>query len=149
MTQERPIGYWVKLVDRLVEAGVDAELVREGLKQRHWVVLNVVAERGPVDEAGVARMLTPFEQASVEPVGSTELTLLASRRWIRRETDGYVLTDDGVQHLAALRERVVALRERATAGIPARDVATTFAVLEQVAMNLGWSPEVDAWGNEV
>lgn len=143
MSQARPIGYWVKLVDRLLEVGLDAELARDGLTRRHWQVLAVVQDEGPVDELAVARALAPFDTAAGEPVGTAELTLLVSRRWMVRDGGGYVLTDDGREHVAALAERVQGFRERIAEGITADEYATTLAVLQRVATNLGWASQDD------
>ncbi|GCE75550.1 MarR family winged helix-turn-helix transcriptional regulator [Cellulomonas biazotea] len=139
MAQERPIGYWIRLVDRLLESGLDAELTRDGLTRRHWQVLTVVQELGPVDEAGVARALAPFEPSTDEPVGTAELALLSSRRWVTRGPDGYVLSADGTEHCEALAERVDGFRERSTQGVAADEHATTISVLQRIAANLGWT----------
>lgn len=143
MPQERPIGYWVKLVDRLIEVGLDAELARDGLTRRHWQVLAVVEEEGRVDELAVARALAPFETAAGEPVGTAELTLLTSRRWLTREPHGYVLTEDGRDHVAALAERVRGFRERTGEGVTREEYETALRVLQRIATNLGWAAQPD------
>ena len=38
----RPIGFWLKLVDRLIDEGFDAVLGDAGLTRRHWQVLNLL-----------------------------------------------------------------------------------------------------------
>ena len=45
-TDRRPIGFWLKLVDRLIDARLEASL--GGLSRRHWQVLNVAGRAAPV-----------------------------------------------------------------------------------------------------
>ena len=39
----RPIGYWLKHLDRLIEATFDRTLADVGLGRRHWQTLNTLA----------------------------------------------------------------------------------------------------------
>jgi hypothetical protein len=136
----RPVGYWLKVVDRLLESGFEEVLARDGLTRRHWQVLNVV-HAGPADEAAVANVLSAFEPSFDGPAGSGELVLLTSRRWLRREPDGFVFTEDGEEHFRVLEDRVNAFRQKVVAGVPEEDYVTALGVLEQVAHNLGWPPD--------
>ena len=56
-TDRRPIGFWLKLVDRLLDERLDETL--GDLTRRHWQVLNVL-QQGAVDQAD-------FRQASTRP----------------------------------------------------------------------------------
>ncbi|MBO9553238.1 hypothetical protein [Cellulomonas sp.] len=143
----RPVGYWLKVVDRLIESGFEEVLARDGLTRRHWQVLNVV-HAGPADEAAVAQVLAAFEPSFEGPAGSGELTLLTSRRWLRREPEGYVFTEDGEEHFRVLEERVAAFRQAVVEGVSEQDYATAIGVLEQVARNLGWSVDAEGTGIE-
>lgn len=141
----RPVGYWLKVVDRLIESGFEEVLARDGLTRRHWQVLNVV-HAGPADDEAVAQVLASFEAASGASVGSGELVLLTSRRWLRREPEGYVFTADGEEHFRVLEERVAAFRQSVVEGVSEQDYATAIGVLEQVARNLGWSVDAEGTG---
>ncbi len=141
----RPVGYWLKVVDRLIESGFEEVLARDGLTRRHWQVLNVV-HAGPADDEAVAQVLSAFEPAFEGPVGSGELVLLTSRRWLRREPDGYVFTEDGEEHFRVLEERVAAFRQSVVEGVSEQDYATAIGVLEQVARNLGWAVDAEGTG---
>ncbi|MGY4643625.1 hypothetical protein [Cellulomonas sp. URHB0016] len=139
----RPVGYWLKVVDRLIESGFEEVLARDGLTRRHWQVLNVV-HAGPADDEAVAQVLSAFEPSFEAPVGRAELVLLTSRRWLHREPAGYVFTEDGEEHFRVLGERVATFRQAVVEGVSEEDYATAIGVLEQVARNLGWSSDDQA-----
>ena len=40
--EDRPLGYWLKQVDRLLDDAFDRVLRDEGVTRRHWHVLNVL-----------------------------------------------------------------------------------------------------------
>jgi DNA-binding MarR family transcriptional regulator len=130
----RPIGYWVKELDRLIEETLERALAGEGLTRRHWQVLNTLApgglERRQVDEA-----LAPFlaaHGATLTPV----LDELTGRGWVATAGDELVLTDAGREALATLGETVAAARARTTDGITEQEYASTVAVLERMCANL-------------
>jgi hypothetical protein len=43
----RPIGYWLKHLDRLIEDTFERTLSMEGLTRRHWQVLNTLERTIP------------------------------------------------------------------------------------------------------
>ncbi|HEV8559008.1 MAG TPA: MarR family transcriptional regulator [Actinophytocola sp.] len=127
----RPIGYWIKEVDRLVEEGFAGLLAGEGLTRRHWQVLNTLAG-GTTSQDGLDRALAPFlDGAGNAPVVAD----LEGRGWVRRE-GGIALTATGSRAHAALSERVGTHRRRMTEGITAEEYASVVGVLERMAANL-------------
>jgi hypothetical protein len=56
-TDRRPIGFWLKLVDRLIDERLDGTL--GDLTRRHWQVLNVV-QQGQVDQREIDTRVRPF-----------------------------------------------------------------------------------------
>jgi DNA-binding MarR family transcriptional regulator len=136
-TGQRPIGYWLKLIDGLIDDRFEALLGDAGLTRRHWQVLNLIAESprelGQVDDA-VRPFLGPGE-TSVAPI----LDDLARLGWAE-ETDGrWDLTPRGRGELEQLSAMVGELRRSAADGVSAEDYATTLRVMEQMAVNLGWA----------
>src|SRR5262245_25638260 len=111
----RPIGYWLKHLDRLIEDAFERALATEGLTGRLWQVLNVLRP-GPATPAEVAEALDPFlgDDPSVgETVTGGVTGDLAGRGWVRLLDDGRLeLTGQGRQGHARLRRRVGALRRR-------------------------------------
>jgi hypothetical protein len=45
----RPIGYWLKRLDRAIEDGFDRDLASWSLTRRHWQILNTLSG-GPAVE---------------------------------------------------------------------------------------------------
>jgi DNA-binding MarR family transcriptional regulator len=127
----RPVGYWVKEVDRLIEESFGRLLAEEGLTRRHWQVLNTIAA-GTTSQDGIDRALAPF----LAGAGSAAVVAdLENRGWVRRES-GIAFTATGSRAHAALRERVGTHRRRVTEGITAEEYAGVIGVLERMAANL-------------
>jgi DNA-binding MarR family transcriptional regulator len=132
---ERPIGYWLKHVDALIEEAFSGALAESSLSRRDWQVLNTLAG-APLDEPGLAEALRPFW-------GESGVTLdeviqgLARRDWIERGADGrYALTSDGQAARAAVAERVEAIRTRMTNGVTPAAYEAAVEVLRRMADNL-------------
>jgi len=124
----KPIGWWLKEVDRLLEQSLAGALAVEGVDRRQWQLLNAVAAEGS------AIALAPFlpEQADRDRATAA----LVERGWVERRGDALALTADG----AALRSRLTVLvgaqRRRITAGISDAEYGATVDVLRRMAGNL-------------
>jgi hypothetical protein len=82
----RPIGYWLKQLDRLIEDTFSRTLSEQGLTRRHWQVLNTLA-RDPAGPAELTRALDPFLRD--DPAGQAEVVAgLIRRDWVTRDHDG-------------------------------------------------------------
>lgn len=125
----KPIGYWLKEVDRLIEAGFDDTLATEELTRRHWQVLNVLAERprgtGELDQA-----LLPFGGIQDAAGG------LLERGWIVCRNDAFELTTAGELALERIGAHVQVLRARVAEGIGPDAYETTVRTLRRMAGNL-------------
>lgn len=123
----KPIGWWLKEVDRLLELSFEQILAADGLSRRQWQILNAVQ-----GEAPVAVALAPF--LSGDPAELASLTgPLTERGWL---ADGG-LTPAGVAAHAQLSEKVRAQRRRITNGIVDAEYLQTVDVLRRMAVNLG------------
>lgn len=122
----RPIGYWLREVDRLVERGFDRVLAGDGLTRRHWQVMNSL----PASADEVRRTLTPFPDARYA------LDDLVQRGFAAMDDGRAGLTETGATTLAALRERVGEFRRRTAAGISREEYEQTVRVLARMAENL-------------
>lgn len=137
--RQRPIGFWLKLVDRLIDEAFDAVLSTDGLTRRHWQVLDML-RRGATSGPALADRLAPFLSAAepdVEPV----LADLAGRGWVALDGDGARLTDAGAAAHQRLRTGVAATRERLVDGLTPEQYAATVDVLRRMAANLGWAEQ--------
>ena len=99
----KPIGWWIKEVDRLLELSFERVLAADGVSRRQWQALNAARGEEPI-EVALAPFLAgdPAELAAVtEP--------LTARGWL---DDATRLTPAGATALAALTEKVQAERRR-------------------------------------
>ena len=138
MTDQRPIGYWLKLVDRMIDERFASTLEEHGVTRRQWQLLTVLSRGGAtVDQLDTA--VAPF-LSSVDNESSTEhLGELIESGWVSSTETGFQITDRGLTAYTRLAEVVEANREIATEGINTEDYNTMVATLERVARNLGWS----------
>jgi len=130
---ERPIGYWVKSLDRLLEGTLDDALGQAGIGRRHWQTLNVLAEAART-EAEVATELAPFVTA--DPIAAPSVLADLVRLGWAAPGERFALTDEGRAALNDLRAEVARLRRRATDGLSEDDYRTTVATLRRMTQNL-------------
>jgi hypothetical protein len=124
---DKPIGWWLKHVDGLVESSMDRVLANEGIGRRHWQALNAVAG-GADTEAAVAAAVG----------GETRLVLdqLRAQHWTQEIAGRITVTATG----SAARGRLVAAirdyRARITDGVSEEQYRTTLETLQRMARNL-------------
>lgn len=129
----RPIGFWIKAADRVLDAAVDAMHAEAGFTRRLWQVLNTIAAHAPCLPETIADALRPMLRADeIEP----ELQALADRKIVELSGGRLRLTEEGRGSLAELSRRQEALRRRVAEGIDADAYATTIATLARIVDNL-------------
>lgn len=128
----KPIGWWLKEVDRLLEESFERVLADDGLTRRQWQALNAAAGShqagGPAPS--IAEALSPFLSSVEELAAVTDP--LVERGWLA----GEALTADGERALRALSTKVQAQRRRVTAGVSDSEYLATVGVLRRMAANL-------------
>ena len=132
---ERPIGYWLKHLDRLIEAAAERAFAEEKLTRRHWQIMNILRE-SPQNAAGLTRAIRPFW-------GPGAITLdevtgeLARRGWLTQDDAGrYTLTPAGQAGHAAVETKVRGIRSTVLTGLTEQDYHATVQVLQQMAENM-------------
>jgi hypothetical protein len=138
MADQRPIGFWLKLVDRLIDAQFATTLEEHGVTRRQWQLLNVLARTPATSEqldAAVAPFLTPDDDES----SGDHLAELIESTWVSATTMGYQLTDRGRGAFDRLSSVVTEQRTTMSAGVSEAEYVTTVSSLETMARNLGWS----------
>lgn len=118
--EDRPIGYWLRELDRRIEDAFAAALERQGLHRRHWQVLNGLG----ADD--------PFWGPGERPYGEV-LADLVTRGWA---TPSGTVTAVGERARAQVATEVATVRRRAAAGVPDQDYLTTVRTLARMARNL-------------
>ncbi|MCU1550852.1 MAG: transcriptional regulator [Glaciihabitans sp.] len=138
MADQRPIGFWLKLVDNLIEVQFANTLEEHGVTRLQWQLLNVLARQAASVEqlnAAVAPFLSvEAGESSVEHLGE-----LIDSGWVDATSTAYELTDRGRGALERLTVVVTEQRTIMSAGVTEQEYETTTAVLEQMARNLGWT----------
>lgn len=131
---DRPLGYWLRLVDALITREFASTLETEGVGRRDWMLLNVLS--GTIDAPGFAERLARRGK---------HLRRLEERGWVAQAGDGsWTLTDDGRAAQERLSGLVAGIREKVADAVTPEQFATLTASLEAIARELGWD-EKDAW----
>lgn len=122
----RPLGYWLKHIDSLLDDTFGELLAKEGLTRRHWQVLNTLAT-GPHTMTGLAEATQPFGN-----VGTT-VAELTRRGWV---TGDHELTEQGRQAHQDIQRKVLELRAKTREGISDEEFGTLLTLLERIATNV-------------
>lgn len=137
-SDQRPIGFWLKLVDRLIDEQFAATLDEHGVTRRQWQLLNVLSRASSsIDELDAA--VAPFLNDATGESSVEHLAELIESGWVSVVGSTYELTERGSGALSRLSEVVAINRTAATEGLTVEQYDETLAVLERVARNLGWS----------
>lgn len=138
MTDQRPIGFWLKLVDRLIDERFASTLEEHGVTRRQWQLLNVLS-RGQSTGAQLDAVLAPFLSAMDGETVEEQLAELVDSGWVALSPSGYSLADPGRTALAALASTVDKTRALTADGVSEPHYAQTLETLERMARNLGWT----------
>lgn len=130
----RPLGYWLKHIDRTIEEQFAQLLAAEGLNRRAWQVLNTLAQ-APATAAQLDAALAPFLTED-EPTVAGYADALLTRGDATADDGTYTLTSTGRQTHARVAALVRAQRARVTAGLTPDDYATVIGLLQRIAANL-------------
>jgi hypothetical protein len=145
MDASRPIGFWLKLVDRLIDEQFASTLEEHGVTRRQWQLLNVLSQE-PATVQQLDAAVAPFLSAGVgangepgEPETSAEhLSELIDSAWVDATASGYELTERGRVAFDKLDAVVSELRARLSEGLTTDQYSGTVESLERMARNLGW-----------
>lgn len=138
MDSPRPIGFWLKLVDRMIDEQFASTLEEHGVTRRQWQLLSELS-RGPASVVQLDAAVAPFLSADDHESSVEHLTELIDSGWVDATDIGYEITDRGRIAANRLAAVVDAQRALATDGVTTDQYDETIAVLERVARNLGWN----------
>jgi DNA-binding MarR family transcriptional regulator len=131
---ERPIGYWLKKLDRLIDEQFELQLGAAGLSRRQWQLLNLL-ENNPRSVPELEADLEPFLPGASGGL-SDALSGLVTRGWAE-STDNIVnLTKTGQVHLEIVKTTVAELRQTLMTEISPEEYQATIDVLAKMAANL-------------
>lgn len=142
MDTPRPIGFWLKLVDRMIDEQFASTLEEHGVTRRQWQLLNVLSQAPATVEqldAAVAPFLAAATDDSPAESSTEHLTELIDSAWVDATADGYELTERGRTAFDRLEAVVAAQRTIITEGVAPDEYEKAVSVLERMARNLGWN----------
>jgi DNA-binding MarR family transcriptional regulator len=131
---ERPIGYWLKKLDRLIDEQFEQQLGQAGLSRRQWQVINLL-EGDPRSVPELQSELEPFLQEDPDDL-TDALSGLVTRGWVASQDNIVNLTETGQAQLKLIKAKVAELRQASMAGISPEEYQTTIDVLARMARNL-------------
>lgn len=138
MSAPRPLGYWIKTVDRLLDERFAQAAEAAGVGGREWQVLHRLAV-GAVAEEALEEAFGPYVgegERLAEPVDRVESQGLAERR-----SGELRLTPSGEERVQEIQDAAVQeVRDRVTDGLGDDEVDQLVATLERLARSLGWAP---------
>lgn len=134
----RPIGFWLKLVDRMIDEQFASTLDEHGVTRRQWQLLNVLSHE-PATAERLDAAVAPFLPSDEGETSAEHLAELVDSGWVAPATAGYELTDRGRGALDKLSQVVAAQRTLMTEGLTQQQYDDTLAALERMARNLGWN----------
>jgi DNA-binding MarR family transcriptional regulator len=136
MDTPRPIGYWLKLVDRLIDEQFASTIEEHGVTRRQWQLLNVLS-REPATVEQLDAAVAPFLSADDQESSVDHLTELIESGWVDATPSGYDVTERGRGAFERLTEVVATQRTVMAAGVTEEEYTLTVSVLERMARNLG------------
>jgi DNA-binding MarR family transcriptional regulator len=131
---ERPIGYLLKNLDRLIDARFERQLGDAGLSRRQWQLINLL-EDGPRSVPELHTELEPFLQDAPDDLQDA-LSGLVGRGWADSQEEIVALTEIGQAQFGLVTAMVAELRQTLMIGISAEQYQTTTDVLIRMAANL-------------
>ncbi|MFC4628673.1 MarR family winged helix-turn-helix transcriptional regulator [Promicromonospora alba] len=133
MDAPKPIGYWLKHLDNLLDEQFAATLAGLGVNRRDWQVLNTLS-RGPAVRQDLEAALAPFWAAG-EPNLSRVIAELHQRGWTTAG-EHLALTDAGRAAHAGLAQRIDETRGRLLNGLTREQYGETVRILSVMAANV-------------
>ena len=131
---DRPIGYWLKKLDGLIDGHFERQLGDAGLTRRQWQVLNLLKD-GPRSMPELQAELEPFLRDSPGEL-SDAVSGLVSRGWADSRDNVISLTEAGQAQFGLVKAKVAELRQALALGISPEEYQATIDVLARMAANL-------------
>jgi DNA-binding MarR family transcriptional regulator len=131
---ERPIGYWLKKLDRLIDTQFELQLSTVRLSRRQWQLLNLL-ENNPRSVPELEAELEPFLQGVAQEL-SDALAGLVTRGWAESRNNIVNLTETGRAQFEIVKATAAEVRQTLMRGIPPEEYRTTIDVLARMAANL-------------
>lgn len=138
---ERPIGYWLKTLDRLIDGQFESRLGDAGLSRRQWQILKLLRD-GARSMPELQDELEPFLHDAPDELDDA-VTGLLSRGWADAQNAVISLSQTGEAQFGLVRANIAELRQDLAAGISPEEYRATVDVLVRMVANLEGNPRSD------
>jgi DNA-binding MarR family transcriptional regulator len=137
VTEQQPIGYWLKHADKVITEHVDRVLSDNGFTRFRWQVLNIVYQASTITRNDLFDTMQTF-------INARQLDELidgfVKEGWLIRHGEGdgaqLAITDAGKDKRETVFKRQSEVRRRAMRGITEQEYTTVIDVLQRVVKNL-------------
>ena len=137
VTEQPPIGYWLKHADEVITEHVDRLLRNNGFTRSRWQMLNIIYEADTITRSGVFDIMQTFIDA---PQLEEIVEEFAQEGWLVKRGEGdaaeLVLTNAGKAQRDFVFKLQSDVRRRAMPGISEQEYATVINVLQRMVKNL-------------
>jgi len=131
---ERPIGYWLKTLDRLIDGQFESRLGDAGLSRWQWQILNLLHD-GARSMPELQDELEPFLRDAPDELDDA-VTGLLSRGWADSQNAVISLSKTGEAQFGLVTANIAELRQDLAAGISPEQYRATVDVLVRMVANL-------------
>lgn len=139
MKVQRPLDFWLRLVDDLLSKSFGSALEEHGLTRRQWATVNLLSA-GPARRADLDAVLAPFlPPPELASSSAEELSELVDSGWLSDRDGTYTLTERGRLVHGRLEAAWQRRNDELLRGISTDEVSHLIGLLERLAGNLGWS----------
>ena len=133
----RPLDFWLKLVDAMINLHYRDMLEEHGIVRRQWEMMRLLS-RGNASQEELDAALAPFLPQDEVEASAAALSELTDSGWLTRINGVYELTERGRTVHQRLDEVFSQMNRDLAEGISPGDYALVVSVLERMANNLGW-----------
>ena len=133
----RPLDFWLKLVDTLINVNFRIMLEEHGIVRRQWEMMRLLS-RGPASQNDLDVALAPFLPESEPGSSTTALSELTDSGWLTQIDGRYELTERGRVVHRSLDEVFSHKNQELADGVTPDEYALVVSVLQRIAANLGW-----------
>jgi hypothetical protein len=128
----RPIGWWLKEADALLDATFEDALRGTGVDRRGWQVLASLAKR-PTSRDDLVVSLAAFDAPSLV---DAVIGGLQEKGWVEDSSAGLSLSPSGVLQQRTLATAVGAVRQKISEALPAEDYEALIILLARLVAAL-------------
>jgi hypothetical protein len=137
MAAARPIDFWLKLLDKLINEQFTRTLEEHGVTRRQWEVMSLLSTR-PASQSELDEVLSPFATELPATSLAEDLAELVESGWLASREQDFELTERGRTSYERIELVLRSTNEDIARGVSDEDYSTMLRVLERMAINLGW-----------